>query len=166
MPPEKFDVGIGINTGEARLGNVGSIHKFKYGVLGNTVNVGSRLQTATKHVGARCLVSKSTIDRDRSDGPKRNVRRLADLRVAGIQRPYTVYEATRESGPEWERFVETYHSALSHFHQVNLARATEEFGKALQLRPNDRASMLHLSKILEHLTQPRDEFETFLTIPK
>jgi adenylate cyclase len=45
--------GVGVSTGPARVGNSGSQHKFKYGPLGNTVNLGSRVQGATKHLKCR-----------------------------------------------------------------------------------------------------------------
>ena len=49
-----MNLGIGINSGPASVGNTGSIHKFKYGPLGNTVNLASRVQGATKYLKARC----------------------------------------------------------------------------------------------------------------
>ncbi len=52
-------LGIGINTGVARVGNTGSQHKFKYGPLGNTVNLASRVQGATKYLKCRLLVTGS-----------------------------------------------------------------------------------------------------------
>ncbi|MEL7265800.1 MAG: adenylate/guanylate cyclase domain-containing protein, partial [Planctomycetota bacterium] len=56
-----FSVGIGVSTGRAHVGNVGSQIKFKYGALGNVVNTGSRLQAATQQLGVDCLASASTI---------------------------------------------------------------------------------------------------------
>ena len=49
-------LGIGLNTGPARVGNTGSQYKFKYGPLGNTVNLASRVQGITKYVRCRLLV--------------------------------------------------------------------------------------------------------------
>src|SRR5262249_34701816 len=57
---EPMGIGIGINTGMARVGNVGSQRKMKYGPLGNTVNLGSRVQGATKYFKVRLLVTEST----------------------------------------------------------------------------------------------------------
>ena len=55
-----MDLGIGINTGMARVGNTGSQHKFKYGPLGNTVNLASRVQGATKYLKCRLLITGAT----------------------------------------------------------------------------------------------------------
>jgi len=57
---EEFDLGIGLNTGTARVGNTGTIRKFKYGPLGTTVNLASRVQGATKHFKARLIITGQT----------------------------------------------------------------------------------------------------------
>ena len=57
---ESFHVGIGINTGPARVGNTGSHRKFKYGPLGHTVNLASRVQGATKYLKADLLITSHT----------------------------------------------------------------------------------------------------------
>ena len=57
---EHMDVGIGINTGVARVGNTGSKHKFKYGPLGDTVNMASRVQGVTKYLKVRLLITEAT----------------------------------------------------------------------------------------------------------
>ena len=54
---EPMDLGVGINSGKARVGNTGSKLKFKYGPLGNTVNLASRVQGATKSLRARLLIT-------------------------------------------------------------------------------------------------------------
>ncbi|HEX6964143.1 MAG TPA: adenylate/guanylate cyclase domain-containing protein, partial [Lacipirellula sp.] len=54
-------LGIGLNSGTARVGNTGSSQKFKYGPLGDVVNVASRVQGATKYLGADCLITGETL---------------------------------------------------------------------------------------------------------
>ena len=53
-------LGLGLNTGPALVGNTGSTHKFKYGPLGHTVNMGSRVEGATKQLGMTILITGST----------------------------------------------------------------------------------------------------------
>jgi adenylate cyclase len=55
-----MDLGIGINSGPASVGNSGSRFKFKYGPLGNTVNLGSRTQGLTKYLKCRLLLTEAT----------------------------------------------------------------------------------------------------------
>lgn len=57
---ERMDLSIGINSGMAQVGNIGSRHKFKYGALGPTVNLCSRIQGLNKRVGTRILIADST----------------------------------------------------------------------------------------------------------
>jgi class 3 adenylate cyclase len=57
---EPLDLGIGLNSGPAQVGNTGSRYKFKYGPLGNTVNLASRVQGLTKYVKCRLLVTAAT----------------------------------------------------------------------------------------------------------
>jgi class 3 adenylate cyclase len=57
---EAMGLGTGINTGMARVGNTGSKHKFKYGPLGNTVNLASRVQGVTKYLKCKVLITEAT----------------------------------------------------------------------------------------------------------
>jgi adenylate cyclase len=81
---ETMDLGIGINSGVARVGNTGSRHKFKYGPLGNTVNLASRVQGATKYVRSRILVTDATRSRMGSGFASR---RVCQVRVVNIAEP-------------------------------------------------------------------------------
>ncbi len=84
---------IGINTGQMVFGNMGSAQKFNYTVLGDSVNLGSRLEGANKLYGSRILIAQSTADivRDRFI-----LRKLDDLRVKGKKQPMGVYELISE----------------------------------------------------------------------
>ena len=57
------EIGVGVNTGPAQVGNTGSRFKFKYGPLGNTVNLGSRVQGLTKYLKRPLLVTRATRER-------------------------------------------------------------------------------------------------------
>ena len=76
------ELGIGINSGLARVGNTGSRQKFKYGPLGDTVNVASRVQGASKYLGADCLFTGSTLAALTAAPAKR---RLARVQVVNIE---------------------------------------------------------------------------------
>ena len=95
---EEFDLGIGVNTGTARVGNTGTNRKFKYGPLGTTVNLASRVQGATKHFKARLIITgqtKAAID----DGFA--TRRLGKVRVVNIAEPVELYELVPPDYPDW-----------------------------------------------------------------
>src|SRR5439155_5872724 len=96
---EPIQVGIGINTGMACVGNMGSRRKFVYGPQGDTVNLASRVQGATKYLQAPILLTGSTQMR-LDDGFK--TRRLCQVRVVNIARPVDLYELRAPEEPGWE----------------------------------------------------------------
>ena len=103
-------LGIGINTGPAQVGNTGSSRKFKYGPLGNTVNLASRVEGATKHLKVPVLITGST----RAElGDAFATRRLCQVRVVGIHGAVELYELHGETAsPEWLADRDAYEKAL------------------------------------------------------
>lgn len=153
--PVEFSAGIGVNTGLARVGNVGSDVKFKYGVLGDTVNFGSRLQSATKQIGVGCLASAATIE---SAGFATQSRRIAKLNVVGIEQAADVFELSNSDNARWRVMAEQYESALQNYERQDFGQAAQQLGEILRENPTDRPSMLLLSRTLEQLTNPSEEF--------
>ncbi|MFC1741894.1 CHASE2 domain-containing protein [Nanoarchaeota archaeon] len=88
VPP--LEIGIGLNTGPAVVGNMGSYERFDYTAMGDTVNLGSRLEGLNKPYGTRILISEST--RDRIKNRPYLVRKLDMVRVKGKNEPITIYE--------------------------------------------------------------------------
>src|SRR5205814_5749276 len=89
---EPMGLGIGLNTGPARVGNTGSQYKFKYGPLGNTVNLASRVQGLTKYLRCPLLVTAAT----RAGLDDRFLaRRVCKTRVVNISTPVDLYEVER-----------------------------------------------------------------------
>jgi adenylate cyclase len=153
--PLTFAVGIGLNTGIARVGNIGSRLKFKYGVLGNTVNIGSRLQDATKQFGVDCMAAEATV---RTSNLQDRCRRLAVLNVVGIDSPLDVYEVIRESDQVWTALRNTYEAALVDFESRRFAEATEKLGHLVQTYPQDRPCKLLLRRAVAELSEPSADF--------
>jgi adenylate cyclase len=114
-------LGIGINTGEALVGNTGSQRKFKYGPHGHTVNVASRIQDATKKLRLPLLITEST----RACLPAEFfTRRIGRIVLPGVAQPVVAYELFgRRESPEWIHLRDTYEAALSLFEAGQWARA-------------------------------------------
>lgn len=108
-----LQVGIGINTGKVQVGNAGSRRRRKYGPRGHTVNLGSRIEGATKRFGVPLLISGST----RAQIPDSFItRRLCRVRVVGIDQPVEIYELKGErADPCWLMLRDGYEKALCSF---------------------------------------------------
>jgi adenylate cyclase len=106
-------IGIGLNTGLAMCGNTGSRTRFKYGPLGHTVNLASRVEGATKQLGVPILITGSTRAK-LGDGFA--TRRLCKVRVVGILGAVDLCELYAEAAsPEWVQRRDTYEMALEKF---------------------------------------------------
>ena len=132
---EPLDLGIGLNTGMARVGNTGTVRKFKYGPLGTTVNVASRVQGATKHFKARLLITGATraaLD----DGFA--TRRLGKVRVVNIAEPIELHELGPAPCAEWSTMQSAYETALNHFEARDFRPAVRILGNLQIEHPSRR----------------------------
>ncbi len=129
-------LGIGLNSGVARVGNTGSPQKFKYGPLGDTVNVASRTQGATKYLGADCLITGSTL-RELPSGAA--VRRLARVRAVNIEQAIDLYEIIASAPPNWDECCRRYHEALAALERDDLDAATKLAAALAADFPHDAA---------------------------
>ena len=150
--PTRF--GIGVNTAPARVGNTGSTRKFKYGPLGNGVNLASRVQGATKYLKVPAIVTGST-RRELDDSFL--TRRLCRVRVVNIVEPVELHELDCNAEPgARERFAE-YEEALAAFDAGNFSTAAKILGNLLGAWPGDGPSLVLLARAVEcMIREPRD----------
>ena len=84
--PEPIAIGIGVNTGEAVIGNMGSDNRFDYSAIGDAVNTAARLESATKEAGVDILIGETTAKKMPFD-----LTLLAPIKVKGKAKPLKVY---------------------------------------------------------------------------
>lgn len=153
--PHKFDVGIGICTGSVRVGNTGSKHKFKYGPMGKTVNMGSRLQGLTGQWGVTALIDHATANCLPADLLRR---RLSKATVLGMEGAIDLFELMSTDGPEQTELVQKYEAALALYENQNFREAVRAFGELIQQFPSDGPSMLMLVRSVNEVVSPSPNF--------
>jgi adenylate cyclase len=139
-PP--FHTRIGISTGEAFVGVVGSRARLAYTALGDTVNVASRLEALNKEYGTRILISEATY---RAAESEIVARPLAQVEIRGHTEPATIYEllAMRAGAPEaLVRRAAVCTQAVDAFLRKAWDEAQQLIEQALRLCPDDRPSVL------------------------
>jgi adenylate cyclase len=114
---ETTDLAIGINSGTAQVGNVGSKFKFKYGAQGPTVNVASRVMNANKFFKTHVLLTRDTWEQPGVKDQFR-ARRLGAVRLNNVDQPLHLYEMVPEGRADWPGWRDGYERALEHFEKV------------------------------------------------
>jgi len=128
---------IGINTGPMVFGNMGSSQKFNYSVLGDSVNLASRLEGANKFYGSRILIAQPTAEQVKDHFL---LRKLDVLRVKGKLKPMAVYEVLGEAGAGGDlafRAAE-YDAAFALYTQQKWDEAAGRLQSLLARTPADR----------------------------
>lgn len=153
---ESMTLAIGINTGPACVGNIGSHIKFKYGPRGTTVNIASRVQGVNKHLKTSILMTQNTQAQLKGLLP---TRRLCQVRVVNIAEPLTVFELAAEGQPRWQELQSAYENALALFEQKRFREAARVLGQLLPDFPDDGPSLVLMSRAVQGLAEEPEEFD-------
>jgi adenylate cyclase len=143
----EISIGIGINTGPMSVGNMGSNMLFDYTVVGDHVNLGSRLEKLNREYGTNIIISEFT---HRHIQDKFTCRELDIVRVRGRKEPVTIFEllGREEPFPKWSVFKVSFENGLRAYRSQRWDDGIGEFEKALKIRSEDGPAKLYLKRCM------------------
>ena len=149
-----ISVRMGVNTGPMVVGNMGSVQRMDYTIMGDTVNLASRLEGANKAYGSDIMITDATY---RSCEDHVDVRELDLLRVVGKQEAVQVYQLMERKGQltgAMADMVVEFENALAKYKALDFEQAIAGYKKCLEIVPDDGPSRVYLNRCESYLTSP------------
>jgi adenylate cyclase len=156
LSPKPLYTRIGINTGSMVAGNMGTGNKMNYTIMGNAVNLASRLEGVNKQYGTWILASESTVQ---EAGETILTRKLDRVRVVGINEPVRLHELLNMAdyaNPNEKKLVEIFDQARECYENRKWKEAIEGFKESLSIE-NGGPSAVYLRRCEDFLMNPPDD---------
>jgi len=137
-----FDIGIGLNSGDAIVGNMGSFNRFDYTAMGDNVNLASRMENLNKLYGTNIILTENTrkLIKDKFE-----TRKLDGVKVKGKKKPILIYELLSQKGKlnkKHREFVRLYEEGLELYFKKKWKSSIKSFKVGLKLMDDNASNVL------------------------
>jgi adenylate cyclase len=152
---KRISIGVGLNTGPVNVGNMGSSKRLAWTVMGDNVNLASRLEGMTKQYRTRIIISEATY---RQVADHFVCRDLDNIRVKGKLQPVGIYEVldSAKNRSKYEGLLQDFNEAMNAYRSQKWQEAAGKFGVLLTSYPDDGPTQVFLQRALDFMEKAPD----------